>query len=110
MAESINIAVGDNKKDDILIFIIASVIVITPFFSVHAQQYWSALPPYNLLCPLWSPVLSPPDPATGVPTPLVTELTPATVLPVEPVLAWDTVSLVTWALFYTITEWANSFP
>ncbi|MGA1868421.1 MAG: hypothetical protein ACMUJM_07720 [bacterium] len=91
-----------DKKIFLLLFpmlIIVSVIAITPFSSVHAQAYWTALPPYNLLWPLWSPVLSPPDPATGVPTPIVTDLTPATVLPVEPVLAWDPVKPVTWALF-----------
>ena len=53
-----------------------------------AQDLWTALPPYNVLWPLWSPALSPPD-ALGVPTPLVTTLTRYTVLPVEPAIVWD---------------------
>lgn len=53
-----------------------------------AQDLWAPLPPYNVLWPLWSPVLSPPD-ASGVPTPLVTTLTSYTVLPVEPAIVWD---------------------
>ena len=44
-------------------------------------QLWEPLPPYNLLWPLWSPVLSPPDPVTGEPTPLVDSLYENTVLP-----------------------------
>jgi len=52
-------------------------------------QLWQALPPYNVLWPLWSPVLSPPDPVTGLPTPLVTELTKNTLLPVQPALVWN---------------------
>jgi hypothetical protein len=52
-------------------------------------QTWVALPPYNILYPLWSPVLSPVDPLTGVPTPLISELSSTTVLPVQPVLGWN---------------------
>lgn len=54
-------------------------------------QYWQALPPYNLLWPLWSPTLSPADPLTGVPTPLLNSVTRNTALPVQPVLLWDPV-------------------
>ncbi|MBN2372205.1 hypothetical protein JXL19_00250 [bacterium] len=56
--------------------------------SVMAQN-WQALPPYNLLWPLWSPALSPPNPATGVPTPLLSSVTKNTFLPIMPVLLWD---------------------
>ncbi|MGA1875084.1 MAG: hypothetical protein ACMUIA_05725 [bacterium] len=52
-------------------------------------QYWQALPPYNVLWPLWSTVYSPVDPGTGLSTPLVTELSSDTVLPVQPSLVWD---------------------
>lgn len=52
-------------------------------------QLWKAIPPYNVLWPLWSPVLSPPNPLTGVPTPLVSSLTASTYLPVQPALVWD---------------------
>jgi hypothetical protein len=51
--------------------------------------YWTPLPPYNVLWPLWSPALSPVDPVTGLPTPLITSLTRDTILPVQPGLAWD---------------------
>jgi hypothetical protein len=64
-------------------------------YSVSFAQYWALLPPYNLLWPLWSPVLSPPDPLTGTPTPIITELSATTVLPMQPtispVLSPDTV-------------------
>lgn len=52
-------------------------------------QIWQSLPPYNVLWPLWSPVLSPPDPLTGIPTPLVTKLDQDTILPVQPALVWN---------------------
>jgi len=63
-------------------------------------QNWAALPPYNLLWPLWSPILSPPN-AAGVPTPLLPALTQNTLLPVQPVIAWDptTPSGYIWALY-----------
>ncbi|MEW6382028.1 MAG: hypothetical protein AB1611_20830 [bacterium] len=54
-----------------------------------AAQYWAALPPYNTLWPLWSPLLSPIDSATGLPTPIVTSLTTSTKLSVQPGLTWD---------------------
>ncbi len=50
---------------------------------------WVQLPPYNLLWPLWSPVLSPVDPVTGLPTPIVSSVSNATILPVQPALFWD---------------------
>ena len=50
---------------------------------------WQALPPYNLLWPLWSPVLSPIDPVTGLATPIVSSVSNSTILPVQPALFWD---------------------
>ena len=66
-------------------------IAILLFLSVSSvqAQYWQALPPYNLLWPLWSPALSPADPVTGVPTPLVSTLTSGSILPSQPALFWD---------------------
>lgn len=63
-------------------------------------QYWQALPPYNLLWPLWSPLLSPLT-TTGmpVPVPLLTSLDNTTVLPVQPVLAWDPAQMYPWLLY-----------
>ena len=58
--------------------------------AVQAQN-WQAIPPYNLLWPLWSPMLSPPNPLTGVPTPLLSSVTNNTFLPIEPILLWDPV-------------------
>jgi hypothetical protein len=54
-----------------------------------AAPNWVQLPPYNLLWPLWSPVLSPVDPITGLPTPLVSTVDNSTVLPLQPALFWD---------------------
>lgn len=52
-------------------------------------QTWAALPPYNFLWPLWSPALSPTNLTTGLPTPIVSNLYPSTILPVQPGLAWN---------------------
>ncbi|MBN2373145.1 hypothetical protein JXL19_05110 [bacterium] len=69
------------------------IICILVIFSLHSNnscaQLWKPLPPYNILWPLWSPVLSPKDPLTGLPTPLVSSLTDKTYLPVQPALVWD---------------------
>lgn len=56
---------------------------------VPATTNWTQLPPYNLLWPLWSPVLSPADPITGLPTPIVPSVSNSTILPVQPALFWD---------------------
>ena len=44
---------------------------------------WSALPPYNVLWPLWSPVLSPADAAVYMEAPLLTDtsLVPLMIVP-----------------------------
>lgn len=67
----------------------------------HAQDYWTALPPYNTLWPLWSPALSPVDTVTGLPTPIVTSLAPTTVLPVQPGLTWSPYLNYPWLLYNT---------
>ena len=84
----------------LVFFIVCNLISLFKPTSVKAQ-YWALMPPYNVLWPLWSPVLSPPDPVTGIPTPLVTELTSSTILPVQPCLAWDPCQPAPWALYNT---------
>jgi hypothetical protein len=61
-------------------------------FSSLAEAQWAALPPYNVLWPLWSPALSPKNSVTGLPTPLVTSLSNKTVLPAQPAMVWDPVA------------------
>jgi hypothetical protein len=53
------------------------------------SQNWVAMSPYNLLWPIWSEVLSPVNPLTGLPTPLVSSINNKIVLPEQPVVAWD---------------------
>lgn len=89
-------------KKRAFIIIVCLTFVFLACSSSYAQ-YWTALPPYNLLWPLWSPVLSPPDPITDLQSPLITELTISTILPVQPGLAWDTCQLMPWAL-YNVSE------
>ncbi|MGA1844237.1 MAG: hypothetical protein ACMUIS_06710 [bacterium] len=62
-------------------------------------QNWTAIPPYNTLWPLWSPALSPIDPVSGAPTPIVTGLTSTTLLPVQPGLTWDPAQQFPWLLY-----------
>jgi len=63
----------------------------------HAQ-YWEALPPYNILWPLWSPILSPLNPMAE-PVPLLTSLDQTTLLPMQPVLVWDPAQQYPWLLY-----------
>ncbi len=67
----------------------------------HAQDYWTAMPPYNTLWPLWSPALSPVNAVIGAPVPIVTSLTPSTTLSVEPALTWDPSLSYPWLLYNT---------
>lgn len=85
----------------LLIIMIFTIMASAGLFinSAPEAQYWALMPPYNVLWPLWSPVLSPINPLTGLATPLVTELTAATMLPVQPALAWDPCQPLPWALF-----------
>lgn len=73
----------------VLFLCILFFVVIHLIPSPCTAQLWKALPPYNILWPLWSPVLSPPAPLTGLPSPLVTSLDKNTYLPVQPALVWD---------------------
>jgi hypothetical protein len=76
------------KGGQCLFLLIAVLLIASP--AVQAQN-WVSMPPYNLLWPLWSPALSPTNPLTGLPTPLLSSLTSNTLLPVQPVLLWDPV-------------------
>ena len=66
-----------------------------------SSGYWINLPPYNTLWPLWAPPLSPINPLTGLATPIVSELKPSTVLPVQPGLTWDPSMNYPWLLYNT---------
>jgi len=88
------------------IFVILGIVVILLFVFIYTSHaaYWTALPPYNTLWPLWSPVLSPlTGPGAGVPTPIVSSLDPTTVLPVQPGLTWDPSWTYPWLLYNTPT-------
>ncbi|MGA1867844.1 MAG: hypothetical protein ACMUJM_04775 [bacterium] len=80
------------KRYNIGIIIIFTILVGLLFTSFAWGDYWVALPPYNVLWPLWSPPLSPVDPVTGAASPLVTSLARDTVLTVQPALIWDPAS------------------
>ena len=73
----------------VLIFCLFIITLFCLFPDMGMAQLWQAIPPYNVLWPLWSPILSPPNPLTGVPTPLVTSLTNSTYLPIQPAFVWD---------------------
>ena len=81
-----------------LIFFVLILLVVAPV--IHAQN-WIELPPYNTLWPLWSPVLSPIDSITGLPTPVVSSLAADTLLPVMPALTWDPSLSYPWLLYNT---------
>ncbi|MBN2373031.1 hypothetical protein JXL19_04500 [bacterium] len=81
----------------IFLCVLTAIVFITAPFA--QAQYWSAIPPYNLLWPLWSPALSPVDSITGLATPLLAELTSSTVLPVQPGLVWDPARQFPWLLY-----------
>lgn len=85
-------------KKTIFVFFIVSFFIVSLHPVVGAQN-WVALPPFNVLWPLWSPALSPVDPITGLPTPIVSELSPTTVLPVVPGIAWDPALAIPYFLF-----------
>lgn len=71
-------------------FIFVVIFICFCVFSINGEaQLWEPIPPYNVLWPLWSPALSPPDPVTGAPTPLVSYLNENTILPVQPALVWN---------------------
>ena len=69
-------------KQLVCLFII--VLIVAFFINIPASaQYWQAMPPYNLLWPLWVRPLSP----GGVPA--ISSLTEDTVLPVQPSWVWN---------------------
>ncbi len=80
------------QRYGIMCFVILVAILLFCATSIQAQLYWTNLPPYNLLWPLWSPALSPLDPVTKLPTPIVSTLGRNTILPIQPALAWDNVA------------------
>jgi len=62
---------------------------------------WAAMPPYNTLWPLWSPILSPLNPLTGFPTPIVSSLNQNTILPIQPGLTLDPSKAYPYLLYNT---------
>ena len=89
-------------KQLFLCFLVLSLMVI--FASTSSAQYWANMGPYNVLWPLWSEALSPINPLTGVPTPLVSSLTPSTQLPVMPAFVWDIEQATPWFLYNAPTS------
>jgi len=96
-------------KNVLLVFLIVSVVFAfcstvraqIPITIAPTTANWAALPPYNTLWPLWSRPLSPVNLATGLPTPIVTNLSPSTVLPVQPGLTWHPSVAHPWMLYNT---------
>jgi len=95
----------NTKRINYNLFISLGLLVLLFFIfaPIVQAQYWTALPPYNTLWPLWSPALSPVDPVTGLPTPIVNNLSLATILPVQPGLTWDPSFNYPWLLYNTPT-------
>ncbi|MEW5801201.1 MAG: hypothetical protein AB1847_03755 [bacterium] len=90
------------KKLAYVFFILVSLVALSLVYSPISQaQNWAALPPYNTLWPLWAPALSPVDAVSGLPVPIVSELTHSTVLPVQPGLTWDPAAENPWLLYNT---------
>ncbi|MGA1842857.1 MAG: hypothetical protein ACMUIU_19745 [bacterium] len=87
--------------------ILVAILIMLCTTLIQAQFTWTNLPPYNLLWPLWSPTLSPLDPVTKLPTPLVSTLSRNTVLPLQPALVWDNVAFPkgpVWLMYNTPAE------
>ena len=83
-----------------IFFVLISLVALSLVYSPISQaQNWAAMPPYNTLWPLWAPALSPVNAITGLPTPIVSELIPSTVLPVQPGLTWDPAAANPWLLY-----------
>ncbi|MGA1868842.1 MAG: hypothetical protein ACMUJM_09875 [bacterium] len=91
----------NSKKLFVIIFFIVCAVSLSFAISAHAQNNWTAMPPYNTLWPLWSPALSPYDAVTGIRTPIVTSLEATVELPVEPAITWDPSLAYPWLLYNT---------
>ena len=52
------------KKKYLILIVTFSIMVGLLFAHAVQAQNWANLPPYNLMWPLWSPTLSPPDPVS----------------------------------------------
>jgi len=82
------------------LFVLVSLVALSLVYSPISQaQNWAAIAPYNTLWPLWAPNLSPINSVTGLPTPIVNELIPSTVLPIQPGLTWDPSAANPWLLY-----------
>jgi len=92
---------NQNLSPLLVIFLIGLSVSILSRSGIAKAQNWAALPPYNTLWPLWSSILSPVNTTTGLPTPLVSNLTPNTVLPVQPGLTWHPALRNPWLLYNT---------
>ncbi|MGA1869330.1 MAG: hypothetical protein ACMUJM_12390 [bacterium] len=102
--------VTKNKLKLTLLISLTLLIGILVCAPIARSQNWVELPPYNTLWPLWSPTLSPVDAATGLPTPIVSALTPDTNLSVMPGLTWDPSMPYPWLLYNTLTGMAYFDP
>ena len=95
------------KKNNPLTILILCIMIIIGIGFIHLTntpaeaQYWTSLKPYNTLWPLWSPALSPVDPVTGKPVPIVNNLSSTTILPVQPGLTWDPAWPNPWLIYNT---------
>lgn len=112
------------KKSFLLILTLIMILGLMITSSVQAQD-WAIMPPYNLLWPLWSEAYSPISPATGLPTPLLSEVTSSTILPVQPtylfnpngfelpmgyVNPWLLYNSPTGVIYYDVFFGINPFP
>jgi hypothetical protein len=93
--------ITERKHGYAFLVLISLVALLLAYSPIARAQNWAAMPPYNTLWPLWSPALSPLNATTGLPTPIVTNLAPGTILPVEPGLTWDPASANPWLLYNT---------
>ncbi|MGA1869688.1 MAG: hypothetical protein ACMUJM_14220 [bacterium] len=92
------------RKNFLIVLFIFCALILASVPLAEAQN-WVPMPPYNVLWPLWSSLYSPPD-VTGTPTPLITELTSSTILPMQPMLVYDP---DWWTLAGPNTGWPMGF-
>ncbi|MGA1869452.1 MAG: hypothetical protein ACMUJM_13010 [bacterium] len=87
------------KHSLFLIFLLHFIVVFLMASSLSAQ-YWYAMPPYNVLWPLWPDLSASTDSVNGIRTPVITSLTSTTQLPSMPAFIWDVGPLNTWSKPY----------